>query len=448
MVSAFKKPPPVKTTLPGMRSTIPMTPMPPMPPMPPVQMMPPPMPPPMQTMQPIIIRAQNLPPTARGGILTNEETAYLSTNYKSKEKQELRKLLKLLNPKTKEPKRLRVLRSQLPLHVKSDMFRQMKANESAKFDEWVETSLRIPFGKYSLMPTVPPIKFLQNAHTLMDETITGHDHVKHEVLQMICTWLRTGSSDGFTLALEGEAGVGKTTFAKHALSRCMNRPFCFIGLGGMSDASFLLGHGYTYDGSTKGRLAECLAQSEVMDPIIFFDELDKVAQTPKGEEVINALIHLTDPVQNEQIRDKYLQFNLDLSKAILIFSYNDPKRINPILLDRIKRVKFGSPSLDEKLAIAKNHLIPKNLKRLQLEHVEVPTDIVEMVIERHAEEPGMRSVERDLIKLLQSYALTKVMGSSTLFEYDEEPKFDLQFATRVLPTAVDDANASHLGMYS
>ena len=71
-----------------------------------------------------------------------------------------------------------------------------------------------------------------------------------------------------------------------------------------------------------------------------------------------------------------------------------------------------------------------------------------MVIERHAEEPGMRSVERDLIKLLQSYALTTVMGSSTLFEYDEEPKFDLQFATRVLPTAVDDANASHLGMYS
>ena len=399
-------------------------------------------------MQPLIIRTQTTPALKPGTVLTPEESAYLtSSNYKSKEKRDLRTTLKLLSSKTKEPKRLRVLRSQLPIHVKCDMFRQIRANETAKLDEWVETSLKIPFGIYSSIPTIPPIKFLQNAHTLMDEAITGHDHVKHEVLQMICTWLRTGSSAGFALGLEGEAGVGKTTFAKHALSRCMNRPFCFIGLGGMSDASFLLGHGYTYEGSTKGRLAECLSQSKVMDPIIFFDELDKVAQTTKGEEVINALIHLTDPVQNEQIRDKYLQFNIDLSKAILIFSYNDPKRINPILLDRIKRVRFGTPNLNEKTTIVKNHLIPRNLKRLQMEDIQIPTNVIEMIIERHTEEPGMRSIERDLVKLLQSYALTKVMGSSTLFEYDEEPQFDLNFANRVLPNERQTCT-SHLGMYA
>ena len=152
--------------------------------------------------------------------------------------------------------------------------------------------------------------------------ITGHEDAKLEVMKLLCTYARSGRSTGFSLGLEGGAGIGKTTFVKEAIAKCMNRPFYTIGLGGASDAAYLTGHSFTYEGAIPGRLTECLIEGGRMDPVIYFDELDKVSCTPKGDEIINILIHLIDAVQNDRIRDRYFNgIDLDFSRAIIVFSY-------------------------------------------------------------------------------------------------------------------------------
>jgi len=355
-----------------------------------------------------------------------------------------------LDPKA-EPRRLRLLRSSLPQSVKGDVLRQLAENDSPKFEEWVEHLLRLPLGKYSTPP--PPNEradFLKSARDKMDAEITGHVHAKQEVLRLICTWLSNGASSGFAIGLEGEPGVGKTSFVKRALSQGMGRPFCFVSLGGASDASGLLGHSYTYEGSVPGRLAECLARKQVMDPIIFFDELDKISTTGKGEELVHALIHLTDPVQNTHIRDRYLHgVDLDLSRAVLVFSYNDASRVNPVLLDRIKRIRMRTPSASERVQIYQDHLLPKALASLN-DEMPVSPEVLQFIIERNLEEPGMRGIEKDIAHVVTSYSLVQMYGSSDvlgLSNVDMDGKLDLAFARAVLSPREKGA-ASHLMMYN
>ena len=145
---------------------------------------------------------------------------------------------------------------------------------------------------------------------------------------------------------EGPPGVGKT-LAKKGIASCLkdnegsSRPFAFIAVGGSSNASTLDGHNYTYVGSTWGRIVDILMETKCMNPIIFIDELDKVSRTEHGKEIIGILTHLIDPTQNDSFQDKYFTgIDLDLSKALFVFSYNDVDSIDRILLDRIHRVKF------------------------------------------------------------------------------------------------------------
>ena len=111
------------------------------------------------------------------------------------------------------------------------------------------------------------------------------------------------------------------------ISKILNRPFAFLALGGATDSSFLEGHSYTYEGSTWGKIVDILLQSKTMNPVIYFDELDKISDTPKGEEITGILTHLTDTTQNSQFHDKYFSnIDFDLSKVLFIFSYNDEKK--------------------------------------------------------------------------------------------------------------------------
>ena len=128
---------------------------------------------------------------------------------------------------------------------------------------------------------------------------------------------------GCAIAIQGPMGTGKTTLVKEGISKILNRPFAFIALGGATDSSFLEGHGYTYEGSTWGKIVQILIDSKCMNPVIYFDELDKVSETPKGDEIINILMHITDSTQNSHFNDKYFGgIDFDLSKAIIIFSFN------------------------------------------------------------------------------------------------------------------------------
>ena len=240
---------------------------------------------------------------------------------------------------------------------------------------------------------------------ILDDSIHGHTHAKNQILKIIGQWM-TGEQSGYCFGFEGSPGIGKTSLAKKGLSNCLrngtkSRPFSFIALGGSCNGSTLEGHSYTYVNSTWGRITDILMETNCMNPIIYVDELDKVSKTEHGKEIIGILMHLIDSTQNTGFQDKYFSgIDLDLSKALFIFSYNDPAQIDKILLDRIHRIRFENLSLDEKKVIAKKYIIPElNRKMGFFDSVILTDELVEYIIETYTCESGVRKLKEVLFDL-------------------------------------------------
>ena len=241
---------------------------------------------------------------------------------------------------------------------------------------------------------------------VLNKSIHGHNYAKNQILKIIGQWMN-GEQRGYSFGFEGSPGVGKTSLAKYGLSNCLkdengvSRPFAFIALGGSSNGSMLEGHGYTYVNSTWGRIADILIETKCMNPIIYIDELDKVSKTENGKEIIGILTHLIDTTQNDTFQDKYFAgINIDLSKALFIFSYNDPEQIDKILLDRIHRIRFDNLSIDEKLVIVNNYILPEINKKMGFCDVVSITDkLIEYIILNYTIEPGVRKLKELLFDL-------------------------------------------------
>jgi len=250
-------------------------------------------------------------------------------------------------------------------------------------------------------------KSIQNINNVLDESIFGHDYAKKQILKIIAQWMN-GEQGGYCFGFEGSPGVGKTSLAKKGLAKCLvdengnSRPFSFIALGGSSNGSTLEGHSYTYVNSTWGRITDILMETKCMNPIIYIDELDKVSKTEHGKEIIGILTHLIDTTQNDTFQDKYFSgINLDLSKVLFIFSYNDPDQIDRILLDRIHRIKFDNLSLDDKKVIVSQYIIPEINKKMGFENetVHLNDEVIEYIIETYTLEPGVRKLKEVLFDL-------------------------------------------------
>ena len=200
---------------------------------------------------------------------------------------------------------------------------------------------------------------MENAKNTLDKAVYGLNDAKMQIMQMMGQLITNPSSIGTAIAIQGPMGTGKTTLVKEGISKILNRPFAFIALGGATDSSFLEGHSYTYEGSTWGKIVQILVDSKCMNPVIYFDELDKISDTPKGEEIAGILTHLTDTSQNTQFHDKYFaEIDFDLSKCLFIFSYNDESKINPILRDRMYRIHTKGYDKKQKTIIANDYLLP------------------------------------------------------------------------------------------
>jgi ATP-dependent Lon protease len=241
----------------------------------------------------------------------------------------------------------------------------------------------------------------------IETCIYGHKNAKTQIKNIINQWI-TGENSGYCFGFEGPPGVGKTSIAKLGLTKCLEdeggeyRPFDFIAIGGSTNGSYLNGHSYTYLGSSWGRIVEILMNKKCLNPIIFIDELDKVSNSEHGKEIIGILTHLVDPTQNNMYQDKYFSgINIDLSNALFIFSYNDPKLIDPILLDRIHRIKFDKLTPYDKLVICKQYLIKESNKRFGFSNdfIKIDDKTIMFLIDNYTYESGVRKLKQLLFEI-------------------------------------------------
>ena len=235
--------------------------------------------------------------------------------------------------------------------------------------------------------------------------------------------------DGNSRFLLGDFTVThNTSLAKRGLAKCLkdengvDRPFAFIAIGGSANGSTIEGHNYTYVGSTWGRIVDILIESKCMNPIIFIDELDKISKTEHGKEIIGILTHLIDPTQNDTFQDKYFSgIDLDLSKALFIFSYNDVDNIDRILLDRIHRIKFQHLALEEKLVITNNYILPEIFKKMGLDNIiSFSNEIIEYIIKTYTREPGVRKLKEILFEIIGEINLQELSNQEKDVSYPIE----------------------------
>jgi len=272
-------------------------------------------------------------------------------------------------------------------------------NEDAKAQNWMRGFLSIPFGKYNSPPKTAskdPAKYLNYASGEMDKEVYGMNDAKEHILRYIAQLITNPSAVGNCLAFLGPPGTGKTSLIRNGLGKILNRPVHLIALGGNTDSATLEGHGYTYEGSLWGQIADILMRSKCMNPVIVFDELDKVSKTPKGDEIIGILTHMTDNTQNSAFQDKYFGgINIDLSRVLFVFTMNDKTEVNNVLLDRLRVIHTKGYSQKEKRIIGEEYLLPKIVKDYGFGELKISDKAWGFILDERKED-GVRNLKRDL----------------------------------------------------
>lgn len=318
--------------------------------------------------------------------------------------------------KNETPLRFQILSSNIDMSLKTLCLKKLdqldamhsRTDEYYKLYQWVESVARLPIGKFKDLPLTKNnsnhdiTKFLEEIKAKLDKNVYGHQATKEHIIRLLAKWISNKNAKGLVIGIEGEMGVGKTSLCLE-ICNALDLPYGFVSLGGLSNSEYLVGHSYTYEGSKWGKIAEILMHSKYSNPVIYFDELDKVSNSRYGDEIINTLIHITDSTQNYDFRDKYFsEVPLDLSRCIIIFSYNRGDEINPVLKDRMVCLKASSYNINDKLIIAKNHMIPKILEEygFQSNDFSFADDIVKFIIQQTEDEHGVRKLKRSLEEIV------------------------------------------------
>ena len=369
-----------------------------------------------------------------------------------------------------KPYRLTLLESNIPTNLKSIALNKIASlrymdpgnGEYYKIKTWVDTFMQIPFNSYKSLPITIDNGvnecqlYMEKSKDMLDEAVYGLNDAKMQIMQLIGQWIANPKAVGTAVAIKGPMGTGKTTLVKEGISKILNREFAFIALGGATDSSFLEGHGYTYEGSTWGKIVDILVKTKSMNPVIYFDELDKISETPKGEEIAGILTHLTDTSQNSEFHDKYFsEIDFDLSKCLFIFSYNDESRVNPILLDRMYKIQTQGYEKKDKRVISNQYLIPKIREQVNFKEDEIiiPDETIDYIVETYTEkEKGVRNLKRCLEIIYTKLNLYRLMKpDSKLFE--NETTLNVEFPFTVTSETVkklikkDEPNMSLMGLY-
>jgi ATP-dependent Lon protease len=261
------------------------------------------------------------------------------------------------------------------------------SSEYYKNQIFVDLSLRYPWSKKfninDLIKKTSVKTFINDMKVAFDKEIYGMENVKNEIMNIVCKFITNPLSNRNNIALCGPAGVAKSKLIK-VLSQIFDIPMKVISLGGIKDSSFFLGHGYVYVESGPGKIIQNIIDSKVSNPIMYFDELDKVSETEQGRDIHSFLSYLTDSTQNTEFTDHYFYgMKFDVSRVFFIFTFNDISKVNKILLDRLNVIHVPSPSHQEICTILEKHCIPEITKNIGLtKHISISTTQVEYIV-RH-----------------------------------------------------------------
>ena len=311
------------------------------------------------------------------------------------------------------------------------------SGEYFKQRAWLEKFSSLPLSIYKDIPvklsdgSESCAAFMERARSCLNAAIYGQEESKIQILQFIASKIANPDAGGLSLLLAGPPGIGKTSLIKNGIAKALNWPFQFISLGGDSDASTYIGHQVVYEGSHCGKVVNSLVAAKSMSMVLMFDELDKISSTPKGEEVQNLLVHLTDPVQNSEFEDKYLSgIPIDLSKVLFTFSANDLDKIDRVLMDRMVVIQLKGYSKKEKMAIAETFLLPSALKEVNLnERVSMSNDALEhLLMEYASEEKGVRELKRCIEAVVQKINMLRIFNTKDLPFHI--PEFQLPFIVK------------------
>lgn len=359
------------------------------------------------------------------------------------------------------------METKLFLLDKHSSLERSHGSDYSKGKTWLKTVLNIPFGKYKSFPVKkddPPEKineYFKKVRGHLDAKVFNMDYVKDEIMEYLARKITNPRSKGHILALAGAPGVGKTRLLK-TLGEALDLPFYQVNFGGINDASILTGHSETYVGSKPGKFVEFLQNSGCMNPIMYFDEIDKIASN-KEQEINGILTHLLDEEQNSKFQDNYLSnVPIDLSKVFFVIAFNDFEKVDRIVSDRLKVIYITSPTMDDKMNIAKDKMIPDIIESFNFKkdkYINLDDTVLSYIINNKVpKEEGVRQLRKSLEKIfskLNYYILTGEYQEKTDYfkvtiEYEDNVcknviNIKRNFIDKCLESK--EENMSHMMMY-
>ena len=309
-----------------------------------------------------------------------------------------------------EQYRDKILKCKMPENAEEEALRQLKklermhpdTAETATLRNWLDIMTELPWAKAS-----KDNLNLKKAERILDEDHYGLDRVKERMIESLAVRKLKEKPKGSILCLVGPPGVGKTSLGR-SVARALNRKFVRLSLGGLHDEAEIRGHRRTYVGAMPGRLIQAIQQAGTNNPLIMLDEIDKVGADFRGDPS-SALLEVLDPEQNATFRDNYLGVTFDLSNAMFMTTANILDTVQPALRDRMETISLSGYTEEEKLEIAKRHLIPKQIEENGLERADVRFDrkAIAKMISEYTQEAGLRQLEREIGKVCRKVARQK-----------------------------------------
>jgi ATP-dependent Lon protease len=343
-----------------------------------------------------------------------------------------------------EDYRKRVEDADLPENVREAALREVdklertseQSPEVGWIRTWLDTILDIPWNERT-----EDAYDIAGARVILDEDHTGLDDVKDRIIEYLAVRKRRsdrglgvvgGRRSGAVLALVGPPGVGKTSLGE-SVARAMDRKFVRVALGGVRDEAEIRGHRRTYVGALPGRIVRAIREAGTMNPVVLLDEVDKIGSDYRGDPAA-ALLEVLDPAQNHTFRDHYLEVDLDLSDVVFLATANVLDGIPGPLLDRMELVQLDGYTEDEKVAIGRDHLLPRQLEKAGLTADEVTIDdgALRLVAAEYTREAGVRSLERAIARVLRKVsakealepgAIPVTVSPANLKDYLGRPRF-------------------------